>query len=60
MTEIVREGALGASHPAAIPVLRPLLPDAKAIAPYLEKIDASRCEPACNFHPVERGIGLQI
>ena len=18
------------------------------------------CEPACNFHPVERGIGLQI
>ncbi len=50
MTEIVREGALGASHPAAIPVLRPLLPDAKAIAPYLEKIDASRIYS--NFGPL--------
>jgi dTDP-4-amino-4,6-dideoxygalactose transaminase len=50
MTETIREGALGASHPPTIPVLRPLLPDAKAIAPYLERIDASRIYS--NFGPL--------
>ena len=50
MTETIREGALGASHPPTIPVLRPLLPDAKAIAPYLERIDAARIYS--NFGPL--------
>jgi dTDP-4-amino-4,6-dideoxygalactose transaminase len=49
ITEVAPEMAFGADHPT-IPVLRPLLPDATAILPYLERIDASRIYS--NFGPL--------
>ena len=50
MTDSTPAFACGTVHRKTIPVLRPLLPDAKAIMPYIAKIDASRVYS--NFGPL--------